>query len=72
MHLATFATVFSSRTQSEADLVIGLLRSSGLHPLDLFTSPHFSIAGVDAGYRVEVPQQELETAREIIAAGEVG
>jgi hypothetical protein len=72
MHPATFATLFSSRTQSEADLVIGLLRSSELHPLDLLTSPHFSLGGLEVGYRVEVPQQESETAREVIAAAEAG
>jgi hypothetical protein len=44
-----FETVFSSQTQTEADLVIGLLRSSGLHPLDLLTSPHTGFGGAEAG-----------------------
>lgn len=61
-----FETVFRGRTQSEADLVISLLRSEGLHPMDLQTSPHISLAGADINYAVDVPREEMQQAREIL------
>ena len=72
MTVAAFQTVFTSRTQSEADIIIGLLRSAGLHPLDLDTSPHFGFAGAEAGYRVEIPQLELAAAREVLSRESCG
>jgi hypothetical protein len=42
------------------------LRAAGLHPLDLMTSDHFSIAGVDISYPITVPTEELTEAREIL------
>lgn len=44
-----------SRTQIEAELLISLLRQAGLHPLELGTSSHYSLAGVDIDYSVRVP-----------------
>lgn len=61
-----FETVFRGRTQSEADLAISLLRSMGLHPMDLQTSPHITLAGAELSYRVEVPEAEAAQARQIL------
>jgi hypothetical protein len=72
MDVSAFQTVFTSRTQSEADIIIGLLRSAGLHPLDLDTSPHFGFAGAEAGYRVEIPQTELDAARKVLSSENCG
>ena len=72
MDTAAFQTVYTSGTQAEADIVIGLLRSAGLHPLDLQTSPHVGFAGAEVGYRVEVPKQELDEAREVLSTGNRG
>ncbi len=72
MSVAAFQTVFTSRTQSEADVVIGLLRSAGLHPPELLTSPHVGFAGAEFGYRVEVPVTELDAAREVLSSGDCG
>ena len=71
MSIAAFQTVFTSRTQSEADVVIGLLRSAGLHSQDLLTSPHVGFAGAEFGYRVEVPYTELDAARRILCGPNV-
>jgi hypothetical protein len=71
MSVAAFQTVFTSRTQSEADVVIGLLRSAGLHPPDLLTSPHIGFAGAEFGYRVEVPYTEVDAARRILCEPDV-
>lgn len=71
MDAAAFQTVFTSRTQSEADVVIGLLRSVGLHPPDLLTSPHIGFAGAEFGYRVEIPSSELEAARRILCEADI-
>jgi hypothetical protein len=40
----------------EADAVIAVLRAAGLHPRELDTSSHFSFAGADVSYHVEVGQ----------------
>ena len=72
MDTVTFQTVYMSGTQAEADIVIGLLRSAGLHPLDLQTSPHVGFAGAEVGYRVEVPKKEWDEAREVLSTGNRG
>lgn len=61
-----FETIFRGRTQSEADLVISLLRGSGFHPPDLEMSPHISVAGAEISYRADVPAAELQAARTVL------
>jgi hypothetical protein len=65
-----FHTIYRARTQSEADVVIALLRASGLHPIDLDTSSHFSHTGLDITYHVDVPEHESETAVTLLASAE--
>ncbi len=44
------------------------LRAAGLHPVDLAMSDHFSVAGVDISFPITLPTEEVETAREVLAA----
>ncbi len=57
-----------TRTQIEADLLISRLRAAGLHPSDLRIWPHVTLAGGDLFYRIEVPADEAEAAKQIIHA----
>jgi hypothetical protein len=66
MNLPAFAIVRTARTQVEADLLISVLRHAGLHPLDLDTFGHFSLAGADVDYAVRVPTGELAQARDAL------
>jgi hypothetical protein len=38
---------------------IAALRSAGLHPLALDTASHFSFAGADISYHIELPTSEV-------------
>jgi hypothetical protein len=67
MSTQTFSTVRTARTQVAADLLISLLQQAGLHPLELDTSSHFSLAGADIDYSIRVPTIELARAREILS-----
>jgi hypothetical protein len=55
-----------ARTQIEADLLISRLRAAGLHPSDLRVWPHVTLAGADLFFNVEVPDEEIGSAEEII------
>jgi len=68
MSTQAFTTVRTARTQAEAGLLISILQQSGLHPLELGTSGHYSLAGVDIDYSVQVPSDEAAEAREILTA----
>jgi hypothetical protein len=70
MDAAAFQTVYMSGTQAEADIVIGLLRSAGLHPLDLLTTPHVGFAGAEVGYRdvIQILIRETHEAEPIVPA----
>ena len=67
MSTQTFTTVRTARTQIEAGLLISMLEHAGLHPLEVDTSSHFSIAGVDIDYSIRVPTAELAQAREVFS-----
>ena len=67
MTTQAFTKVRSAQTQAEAGLLISVLQQSGLHPLELDTAGHFSLAGVDVDYSVQVPSEEAEEARAILA-----
>lgn len=66
MNTPAFSVLKTTRTAIEAEMLIAALRSAGLHPRDLDTASHFSFAGVDISYHVEVPTAELEAAREFL------
>jgi hypothetical protein len=66
MNTPAISLVRTVRTAVEADMLITFMRSAGLHPLDLNTSSHFSLAGADVEYRIEVPTEELNAAREFL------
>ena len=49
-----------------AGSVWSLLKANSFNPLELQTSPHVSIAGVDRCYYIEVPEEEYESAKEFL------
>lgn len=49
-------------------MLIGAMRSAGLHPLDLQTSGNFKFAGVDVSWHIEVPTEELDRAKKFLQA----
>jgi len=68
MNTSAFTIVRTARTEIEADLIIAILRSNGLHPLDLRTASNFSFGGADISYKVEVPTAEAKEAKEFLQA----
>ena len=51
-------------------MLIAVLQSAGLHPLELETSSHFSLAGADVSYRIEVPTSEVSEAQEFLKSND--
>jgi hypothetical protein len=68
MNTQAFTTVRNVRSQAEAGLLISILRVSGLHPLELETAGHCSLAGADVDYAVQVPTEQAAEARAILTA----
>jgi len=66
MSTPSFSVVRTVRTAVEADMLITFLRAEGLHPTDINTSAHFSLAGAEIEFPIEVPTQELGAARELL------
>jgi hypothetical protein len=63
-----FTTVRTARTEAEAGLLLSVLQQSGLHPLELGTAGHYTLAGADIEYSVQVPTEEAAEAREVLEA----
>lgn len=63
-----FTTIRTTRTRAEAGLLISMLQQSGLHPLEIGTSSHYSLAGAEIDYPIQVPTAEAKEAREILEA----
>ncbi len=66
MNTPAFSVVRTVRTAFEADMLVAFLRTEGLHPIDINTSAHFSLAGAEIDFPIEVPTEELEAARELL------
>jgi hypothetical protein len=66
MSNSAFTTVRTARTASEADLMISVLRGAGLHPVELSLSPHFSLAGAEVSFPIQVPSEEYAAAKAIL------
>jgi len=66
MKTPVFSVLRTTQTTSEADLLIAAMRIAGLHPLDLDTTSHYSFAGLNISYPVEIPTEELDVAREFL------
>lgn len=60
-------TVASFGRQWEADLAIAFLRENDLHPGDLQTFSHATLAGAEGSYYVVVPTGEAAAARTLLA-----
>ena len=63
---STFTTVRTVQTVGEADLMMSVLRSAGLHPVDLSLSPHFGLAGAEVCFPIQVPSEEHAAAKAIL------
>jgi hypothetical protein len=66
MNTPSFSIVRTVRTAVEADMLITFMRTDGLHPLDINTSSHFSLAGAEIEFPIRVPTEELSAARELL------
>jgi hypothetical protein len=58
MSTRTFTTIRSARTQAEAALLISVLGQAGPQPLDAEAAGHYSLAGADIDYPVQMPTTE--------------
>ena len=63
---SAFTTVRTVQTAGEADLMMSVLRSAGLHPVDLSLSPHFGLAGAEVSFPIQVPSEEHAAAKAIL------
>ena len=68
MNPPAFSVVRTVRTAVQADMLISFLRGEGLHPNDINTSAHFSLAGAEIDFPIEVPTEELDAAQELLKA----
>ena len=66
MKTSPLKTVGTARTAIEADLILGRLRAAGLHPVDLRMFGHFTLAGADIDFPIQVPSNEARVAGEIL------
>ena len=66
MDTPDFTVVRTTRSSAEADMLIAVLRGAGFHPADLVTSAHFSLAGADTAFHIEVPTSEASEAGELL------
>jgi hypothetical protein len=66
MKTPIFTTVRTAQTFIEAEMLRAMLRQEGLHPLELGTAAHFSLAGAEIEYPIQVPTAETVAAREIL------
>lgn len=71
MNTPAFSVARTARTAIEADMLIALLRTSGLHPLELQTASHISLGGADVSFHIEVPTEELSAARDLMNSSAV-
>ncbi len=64
-----FKKVYASSDYGVVLMIISLLKANGFNPLDIQTSPHVSVAGVDIFYYVQVPDEEEISAKEFLISG---
>jgi hypothetical protein len=67
MSLPAFSVVHTTRTAMEAEMLRSILDRAGLHPLELNTAAHFSLAGAEISFPIEVPSDEADAAKELLA-----
>lgn len=68
MKTQDFSKVQTTQTAAEAEILLGLLRTAGLHPRDLSFSGHFTFAGAETSFPIMVPTEELAAAKEILSS----
>lgn len=69
MNTLTSVKVSSVETWSVAENTIARLRNAGLHPLDLSLSTPLAPPDRKTRFLIEVPAEEADVARELVAAG---
>lgn len=67
-----FAKVCFHYDLAMSEMIRNLLSENGLHPVKLDYSAHVSVVGVEQGYFVEVPKQEVELAEKILSQNDLG
>jgi hypothetical protein len=60
-------TVFSSADQARAESASQVLAEAGYHPLPVSPTRHPPVAGCRVLHRVDVPVEEMQAAREVLA-----
>jgi hypothetical protein len=66
MNPPAFSVVHTTSTAMEAEMLMTVLRGGGLHPLDLNMSAHFSLAGAEISFPIQVPTEEADAAKELL------
>ena len=62
-----FKKVCFHRDLAGAEMIRNLLEENGFHPMKLDYSAHISVAGAEQGYFIEVPKQEADRAKAVLA-----
>ena len=70
MNAPAFSVIRTTQTAIEAEMLIAELRCAGFHPLELDTASHFSLAGADMSFHIEVPTTEANEARALLDSHE--
>jgi hypothetical protein len=63
MRESPLTTVFTGENYSEAEAVIGWLRTAGLHPAELGLTAPLPFERMERKFPIEVPAEEAEKAR---------
>ncbi len=58
--------VYIARDLVEGNLIVSILGGKGLHPTPLRTLPQVSAAGIELSYGVEMPAEEVDSARQVL------
>jgi len=61
-----FKTILRVQTAAEADYVVAKLRAHGFHPVEPSMSSHFSLAGAEVCFPIEVPTAEFCAAKRVL------
>ncbi|HWD92995.1 MAG TPA: hypothetical protein VG938_11690 [Verrucomicrobiae bacterium] len=66
MRKTAFTTVDTVRNSNEAEHLIVLLRSAGLHPADLAMTTPLAMPGTVTRFPIQVPGEETELAKNVL------
>jgi hypothetical protein len=66
MRKTAFTTVDTVCSSGEAEQLMGLLRSAGLHPADLAVTTPLAPPGAATHFPIQVPTEETELAKDVL------